>query len=218
MTELKKRVLFSLVLFAGQWLLWGAWQLLAAPRLPAGIGAALLDGVAAKALIWAFPFVPVLYGHKGKDIQISGELFRQPFPWLSCVVLLCLTTAFLYTVRLARGLADTHVIFDPMFLALSLSAGVLEEFAFRGGVFNLQEPAMGFWPAALLNGALFTLYHYPRLLFGGSWAVLVSWRGLLIFVMGVVFCWMFRKWRNLALNMAVHTVWDILVYLFCLAG
>ena len=64
---------------------------------------------------------------------------------------------------------------------------------------------------------MFTLYHYPELLLG-RWQGLISWRALLIFGMGVVFCWMFKKWRNLALNMTVHTVWDVLSYLFCLTG
>lgn len=82
----------------------------------------------------------------------------------------------------------------------------------------MQESAIGFWPAAVTGGVLFTLYHYPELLFGGSFARLLSWRAGLIFVMGIVFSWMFRRWRNLALNMTVHTVWNILSYLFCIAG
>ena len=134
------------------------------------------------------------------------------------MILLCLSTAFLYTLRLLNGLQGSFVFFDPMFLVLSLSAGVLEELGFRGGLFRLYETAMGFWTAALLNGALFTLFHYPELILGGSWLRLVSLRALLIFAMGVVFCWMFHKWRNLALNMTVHTVWNVLSYLFCLVG
>lgn len=176
----------------------------------------LLDSVVLKSLVWAVPFVLLFLASKPRPAR--SELFRTPFPWFACVVLLCLTAAFLYTVRLARGLVNTYAIFDPMFVVLSLSAGVIEEFSFRGGLFRMQEATLGFWPAAVLNGALFTLFHKPELLFGGSWTWLWSWRALLIFVMGMVFCWVFRKWRNLALNMTVHTVWNLLSYLFCIAG
>lgn len=206
--------LLPCVLFVAQWLIWSVWQIFAVPELPAGTGWLLLESVVAKGLVWAAPVILILCLTREKQ----NKLFKEPFPWLACVVLLCLTTAFLYTVRLASGLANTHAIFDPMFLVFSLSAGVFEEISFRGGLFNFQESKLGFWPAALLNGAMFTLYHYPELLFGGSWAMLLSWRSLLIFTMGIVFCWMFRKWRNLALNMTVHTVWDVLSFLFCIAG
>ena len=104
-----------------------------------------------------------------------------------------------------------------MFILFSVSAGVIEELAFRGGYFHLLEEHIGFWPAALINGAMFTLMHYPGLIIG-NFSGLISLRTLLIFTMGIVFCFMYHKWKNLALNMTVHTVWDILSYLFCLAG
>ena len=214
----KRHALILIVIWLLQWLLWGVWQTFALPRLPIGIGATLLNSVAVKGIVWAALLIPILQRFE-KKLRLSLEpLFCRPFPWFACTVLLCLTTAFLYTVRLLRGLVNTHAVFDPMFIVLSVSAGVIEEFSFRGVLFRLQNAMIGFWPAALLNGALFTLLHYPGILFGASLMQLISWRALLIFVMGVVFCWMTRKWRNLALNMTVHTVWDILTYLFCLAG
>lgn len=210
------RIILPFALFAGLWLVWGVWQTFALPHLSAGVPTALLDSVVIKGLVWAAPFALLFL--LGKNKPTRSDLFRRPFPWLACVILLCLTTVFLYTVRLARGLVNTYVIFDPMFVVFSLSAGVFEEIAFRGGLYRMLESGVGFLPAALINGALFVIYHYPGLLFGESLMRLLSWRALLIFVMGVIFCWMFRKWRNLALNMTVHTVWDILSYLFCLAG
>lgn len=216
MNNSKLRIWLPLAVFTIQWIIWGVWQNFAMPRLPGGIAAALLESVAVKSLVWAAPFVAFLCICKSK--QIRFELFKAPFPWFPCVIMLCLTTAFLYTVRLAEGLMNTHAVFDPMFLVYSLSAGVIEEFNFRGGLFSLQESVMSFWPAAIINGFLFTIYHYPEILFGESLLCLLSLRALLIFAMGIIFCRMFWKWRNLALNMTVHTVWDILSFLFCIAG
>lgn len=181
------------------------------PTLPAGVATAILDSVVLKALIWLAPFL--LFRTRLR----SKAFFHAPFPWLPCLILLCASAAFLHSLRILNGLLNTHVVFDPMFIVFSLSAGVIEELSFRGGFFNLQEEAYGFWPAALINGVMFTLFHYPTLLLG-HWQELVSLRSALIFAMGVLFCWMYKKWRNLALNMTVHTVWDILSYLFCLAG
>lgn len=216
MSKPSSRVWLPFSVFACQWLVWGAWQFFVTPRLSAGIAMILLDSIVIKGLVWAAPFV--LLFRTGKQRLARSDLFRAPFPWFACVILLCLTAVFLYTVRLSRGLVNTYIMFDPMFVVFSLSAGVIEEFGFRGGLFRMQESAIGFWPAAVINGAMFTLYHYPGILFGGDWTCLLSWRAGMIFVMGVVFCWMFWKWRNLALNMTVHTVWNILSYLFCIAG
>ena len=210
-----KRVATSLALCLALYLLWSIWNAVLLPRLTPGDGAALLDTLLVKTVIWAVPCLLLLRG-RGRALAVS-PLFSPFFPWLACLVLLCASTAFLHTVRLLNGLADTHVLLSPMPFAAALGAGVLEELAFRGYFFNVQSPTLGFWPAAVLNGAMFTLYHYPGLLFGQSWAQLCSPRALLIFLMGVVFCWMFQKWGNLALNMTVHTIWDVLSYLFCLS-
>lgn len=220
------------------WLLWAVWTLFLVPLLPDNTWMILLDNIGVKALIWIGPLLCL------KRLRFR-ELFRGKFPWLPCVALLCAATAFLHTVRLLNGLQESHVIFDPMMIVLSLAAGVIEELSFRGGFFTwekdqLPATAVGhqddglalredvnaspkrqfdkvFWQAAILNGVMFTLYHYPELL-RGQWQGLISLRALLIFTMGIVFCWMYKRWQNLALNMTVHTVWNVLSYLFCLAG
>lgn len=201
----------SIILYLCIWFVWAAWEQFIMPMLPNGTLTTILHSTVVKALIWIAPFL--LFRGQFK----SKEFFRTPFPWLACVALLCVSAAFLHTLRIVNGLLHTYIFFDPMFLLFSLSAGVIEELSFRGGFLNLQEQEFGFWPAALINGAMFTLYHYPELLIG-QWQALISLRSVLIFAMGVVFCWTYKKWRNLALNMTVHSVWNILSYLFCLAG
>lgn len=213
----RSNVCLSLAWFIVLWALWAIWQCKILPTLKPSVGVALLDGIAVKSLIWLVFLLPFLINKRESLFLPLDKLFAEPFPWLAALILLSLCTVFLHTVRLLNGLQNTHAVFDLTFIALSLSAGVMEEFSFRGGFFNIQEPDLKFWPAALINGGMFVLFHYPDLLFGGNWIQLLSLRVLLIFVMGILFCWMFQKWRNLALNMTVHTVWNILSYLFCLA-
>lgn len=210
----KKGFALSILLYAALWLAWSLWKTLLVPLLGGGVWAALFDAVPVKLLVWIVPPAFVFWRGRGG----LRNLFAAPFPWLPCLIALCLAVAFLYTLRLANGLQGTYVVFDPMLPIFSLSAGIVEELSFRGGFLPAQEKVIGFWPAVGLNGLLFALYHYPGLLFGQGWGQFLSLRTLLLFVMGVVFCFMFKKWKNLALNMTVHTAWDLLSYLFCLAG
>lgn len=210
------KILLPFAIFAVQWVIWGVWQVVIVPRLPMSNAVILIDAVLVKALIWAAPFAFILRRRKREGEKT--ELFKKPFPWFVLVVLLCAATAFLYTVRIVSGRMDMYPVFSPMYIVFSLSAGVYEEFSFRSGLFDMQKPLLGTWLAAGVNGALFLLYHYPEILFFGNFGVLISWRALLIFVMGIAFCLMYRKWHNIALNMTVHTVWDVLSYIFYIAG
>ncbi len=210
----KKHLALSLLLYVGLWVLWSVWKLWLAPLLGGSLWAAAVDAVPAKLLIWVVP--PALLFWRGRGA--FRDLFAAPFPWLPCLIALLLSAAFLYTLRLVNGLQGTYVVFDPAILLFSLSAGVAEELCFRGAFLPAQEKAVGPRPAALLKGVIFALYHFPGLLFGENWGALLSLRALLLFVMGAVFSLLFQKWRNLALNMAVHTAWNLLSYLFCLAG
>ena len=197
-----------LILYAILWIAWALWQTTALPLLGPGTLTALTDSVLAKGLIWLLPTLLVLK---------PAIRFRGEFPWLPCVAILCAVTAFLHTLRLLNGLGGTHAVFDPMFLVFSVSAGAIEELTFRCGFYASTAEALGPRPAAAVDGAMFTLYHFPELL-RGDWSGLLSLRALLIFGMGMVFCGMYRKWRSPALNVTVHSVWNLLSYLFCLAG
>ncbi len=208
----RKQVWLILLLFAACFVIYALWNCFGLSLISDGIISTLIDSVLIKALIWILPVMLFI-----KEEHKFKNMFRGRFPVLICIIFICATAAFLYTIRILNGFVNKYVIFDPMFVVLSLSAGVIEELAFRGGYFHLLVEQIGFWPAAVINGVMFTLMHYPGLIVG-NFSGLISLRTLLIFSMGIAFCFMYHKWKNLALNMTVHTVWDILSYLFCLAG
>lgn len=208
--------LISISLFVLIWILYGLWQQLLLPQVPGYWIPVLTDSLLVKPLLWGFLPCVLRFRNRNLGRALGESWFSGQFPGLACIALCSLSLCFLHTIRLFQGLGNTYVVWDWMYLVFSLSAGIVEEAGFRGCCFLELEKGLGFWPGALISSTLFTLYHYPELLFGGSLLCLVSWRALLIFVMGMVFCWMQKKWNNLALNMVVHTVWDILSYLFCL--
>lgn len=209
----------GLIPYLWVYLLWSLWRQWGAALLPPGAGSALLEAVVIKNVIWLLPLLPAVLRTEETDWLIPPRrAFAAPFPWLPCLALVCASLAFLYTVRLAAGEGNTIVFFEAVFVALALCAGVTEELVFRGYLFNRQAAALGVPWAAAVNGALFALIHYPGLIWGRGWGELVSLRTLLIFVMGTVFCLAFAKWKNLALTMTVHTVWNLLSYWFGLSG
>lgn len=170
-----------------------------------------MDGVVFKGLIWgAMPVVII-----GKETVDDRK--TDSFPWLPCICLMCTATVFLYTVRLLNGLLHTYALLSLVPIVLAIAAGIIEEYSFRWCLFRKLTKVRGFAPAAVISSALFTLYHYPGIILG-DFTGLLSLRTVLIFGMGVLFCWMIEKWRSPALNVVVHCYWDILSYLFCLAG
>ncbi|MCR5665056.1 MAG: CPBP family intramembrane metalloprotease [Oscillospiraceae bacterium] len=211
------RFWFSIGLYLFQLILWAFFRRLVDRIVPETEWFAILDATALKALFWVCPIVlAVKLG--GEKVSHLKKLREKPFPSLAFVILSCSVVAILHSIRIINGLQYTHVFFQWFFIASSLGAGIIEEFVFRGYYFALHERLVGFWPAALINGVMFTLFHYPEVLLGQSFICLFSLRGALIFSMSVAFCWMYYKWRNIALNMSIHAIWDLLSFMFCLAG
>lgn len=214
-----RRIAHNLLPYLTVYLLWAIWRQWGAALLPPGAGSALLEALVIKNALWLLPILPaVLRAREESWLVPPRRLFAAPFPWPACLALLCGSAAFLHTVRIVTGNLSTIVFFTPVLAALSLCAGVTEELAFRGCIFNRQAAVLGVPGAAALNGLLFALIHYPGLIFGQEWGALFSLRTVLIFVMGVLFCLAFARWKNLALTISVHTVWNILSYWFGLSG
>ena len=200
-------VIYILLLF-----LWAMWQEKWNEVLELG----LAGEQSGKLLIWGLIPVIIIRIAKPECMVPLKDLVRSKFPFLACVVICCICVAFLHTVRLANGLMNTHVFLDWRFVLISLVAGVAEEIGFRGCLYNVQAMQIGEKPAAILNGFLFCGFHYTEILFGRGFGQLFSLRTLLLFTMGIIFCWMLSKWKNISLNITVHTVWDIASYLFVL--
>lgn len=206
------------MVFMGCWLIWGAWVQFGQRLLIPGAGAAVVDALLAKGVIWGGPALLLLLREQKPWLIEPRRLFVGPFPWLPLVVLGCMITAFLYTMRLICLPLGVIVFFTPTLVLLSLCAGVYEEVFFRGYLFNRQAADLGLWRAVVFNGVLFALYHFPELLWGQGWAILFSLRGVLLFVMGAVFCLILTKWENLVLPMLLHIFWNVLSFWFGLSG
>ena len=90
----------------------------------------------------------------------------------------------------------------PSWVALSLSAGIVEEYVYRGvvyaAIFSLTAKS---YSAALICGAAFGAAHLGRGLRSGVWTMLVG-----LILQGFVF------WTgSLYLSMAIHAVYDLIL-------
>ena len=203
-----------LLVYIGMYAAWSLWQIFAQPLLIGPGWIPSLLNIAVKALIWLGPLV---FYRKAQGWKIAPrEMFTSPFPWFGCLAMVCGSVAFLQTVRILSGRMDSHLIWDPIFILFSASAGVIEEISFRGFIFNRQAAFAGMLPAALINGMLFAVFHYPSWIIGQGFLLFFTWRFWMLVVVGILFSMAFAKWKNIWLTIAVHTFWNLLSYLWAL--
>jgi uncharacterized protein len=96
-----------------------------------------------------------------------------------------------------------------LFAVLTVTvAPVVEELLFRGVALRGFMLRMGFWPAALLSTAFFSLLHVQRLA-AGSMFVLVA-----IGTLGLGLCVLTRRTGRLGPSIGVHALYNASVFLF----
>lgn len=199
------------------YVLWAVWSLAGGKLLPQGLIPPFVLETVFKVLIWIGLPMLLLNCKAGKWRIHPKEMLRGSFPWRATFIGLCLTAAFLHTAHILMVGIDVWGIFDPMWIALSLSAAVIEEIAFRGLLFNRQASRGSSLPAAMVNGLLFALYHFPEFLLGHNLSALLGFRFWMITVMGCVFSLAFAEWKHLGMTILIHFVWNLLCHWFALA-
>lgn len=196
---------------------WSIWQRIAVPFFVQHNGNVIWVDVITKCMIWIVPFLGLL---KKRDEWFVNpkEMLCSAFPFVPCVGMLSITTCFLYTVKLVVGLQSTYTFWDWNYLLLAVSTGLVEEIAFRGFLFNRLASKMGLCGAAGMSSMVFAFYHYPNIVFGTGLLELLSFRFAMLFIVGVFFALFFYKWKNLWLTVIVHAFWNLLSYIWAMAG
>lgn len=110
------------------------------------------------------------------------------------------------SVDLGREHPQLFLYFIPLVIFLNAPA---EELLFRGVVQGLFRRAYGIVPGILAAALVFGLVHYVALVGSGSRLAYV----LIAFVSGLVLGALHEYTENLAVPVAVHACWNVLVYL-----
>ena len=196
------------------YILWAVWSFAEGKLPPWGSMPPFVHESAWKCLIWIGPMLLLLKRSDGKWLVKPKE--HHPFPWYATFIGLCLTAAFLHTAHILLVGIDVWGVFDPMWIWFSLSAALIEEIAFRGLLFNRQAAAGKVVLAALINGLLFALYHFPEFLLGQNLLALMGFRFWIIAVMGSMFSLAFARWKHLGMTIVIHFAWNMLCCWFAL--
>ena len=85
-------------------------------------------------------------------------------------------------------------------------APMVEELIFRGLVFKRIESFWGFWPAALISAALFGVYHLNLA------------QGIYAFLFGLLFCLIYREFKNLWSCVIMHAAANALSVILEFSG
>ena len=97
----------------------------------------------------------------------------------------------LYTVGLLQGI-----------LLYCLLAPVLEEVLFRLLAYDFLYKHIGFWGAALISSFIFAAYHMNMV------------QGIYAFIMGMLFCTLYRRDHRMAVPISLHIGANLAVWLF----
>ena len=101
--------------------------------------------------------------------------------------------------------------FHPSDLLVSfLLVGITEELLFRGWIYNALLTCMSENGALILQALLFTSLHFPVYIMSG---VIFSMNYVLLFILGVIFGWTFRKNRSIWTPIILHMMWDLAMLL-----
>ena len=99
-------------------------------------------------------------------------------------------------------------------LSVTLGAGLIEEFLFRGFFMNFLMTRYGIATANIIQAFMFQISHFPLYYLEGL--SLMSWfiNIINVFPLGLIFGWMFYRTKNLWPSTILHCVWDTGVTLF----
>lgn len=177
-----------------------------------------LANVGIKTVIWlAFGFV-WLHRTRGQLWLSKQQLYNCRFPfefWLLFVIL----GGYLFLSMWFRhhGLYVTPHPFTKAggnFFTVTLAAGLIEEFVFRGFFCNFLLTRLRPIKALVIQTLLFQAIHFPIYWAEGlslmGWAANVS----TVLPLGFVFGWLFYRSRNLWPGTILHCGWDTAVFLF----
>lgn len=144
------------------------------------------------------------------------KLYNGNFPLAFWVVLGMFVAYLLFLMFGAHH--GFYIQSDPFksgeFLSVTLGAGFIEEFLFRGFFMNFLMKRYGVVTANIIQAILFQISHFPLYYLEGltfsAWLISIA----NVLPLGLIFGWMFYRTKNLWPGTILHCVWDTGVTLF----
>ena len=167
-----------------------------------------------KNLVWTLPAVFLIRFFEDDSYLRLKEMFTNKVNLSKFVPLFLAFTAYvLLAALLTRGNISAGIGGDELIILLFV--GITEETVFRGWLLNATITENRKWLPILVNAVMFLLIHFPFWIASGEFSdISVIPNALCVLALSVIFSLSFIKSKSIWLPIALHTYWDLLVFLF----
>ena len=167
-----------------------------------------------KNLVWTLPAVFLIRFFEDDSYLRLKEMFTNKVNLSKFVPLFLAFTAYvLLAALLTRGNISAGIGGDDLIILLFV--GITEETVFRGWLLNATIYENRKWLPVMINAVMFLLIHFPSWIASGEFSdISVIPNALCVLALSVIFSLSFIKSKSIWLPIALHTYWDLLVFLF----
>jgi membrane protease YdiL (CAAX protease family) len=163
---------------------------------------ALAAGMAAAGLAVYYAFVRLVEQRQVHELGLTGMGRELGLGLLigAGLCILCVLALMVLGVYRIDGINPAVVMLPA--LAMSLSAGVLEELMYRGGLFRIVEESLGSWISLAVSALVFGLSHYAPVdgALWGSFAITIE--------AGLLLAAAYMLTRRLWISIGLHVAWN----------
>lgn len=212
-----KSLIFYLPVFYG---LWAIGELFVFEQIRFILNNEVLSqfviNVLIKNLVWTLPAVILIY-HFKEDVYITlKDMFSSKVNWLKYLPIFILFTACLLVGAILENgklIISSSFGFDDVLDLLFV--GVTEEMVFRGWLLNVTIKEDKKWRYIIINALMFLAIHFPIWIHNGIFVSSFTSLGFLcVIILSVIFSYTFLKSKNILVPIALHTYWDLLMFMF----
>lgn len=216
MTKISVLIVYTLVFYA----VWTAWELWAKGLITAAVPneylSQLIKSGVIKNLVWTLPALLLVKRFDGEVYVGAREMFTTKVNILKYLPIFAAFTVYLLGgAFLLKGKIAVSETFGLEKLIVVLFVGITEETVFRGWLLNATLGERKKWLPVAANAVMFLLIHFPIWLHDGVFIENFRNLGFLsILILSVIFSVTFIKSRSIWIPIALHTYWDLMMFLF----
>lgn len=212
-----KTVYLNYAIFWVIWLIAQGYLTLIQRQMTTGMTNDLIN-VVVKVLIWVPLGLFWLNKTQGQLWLSKKKLYNRHFPvqfwWTLAIFIVYLGFSMWFRHHSFYITAMPFTKEGGNFFSVTLAAGLIEEFVFRGFFCNYLLAKFDMTSAIIIQALLFQAIHFPIYFAEGlslmGWGVNVA----TVLPLGLIFGWIFYQSKNLWPSTILHCIWDTSVFLF----
>lgn len=204
---------------------WGVYSIYLSPAIKNALGedtlaSSLLRNGLIKNLVWTLPAAFLIVKFRERCLVSLKDMFTKMAPgWKSCLVFFPVFIVYLLISAFkTHGGIQISESFGIDDIITVLFVGLTEEIVFRGWLLgsSVKENSSpkATYTAIGVNAVMFLCIHFPRWISEGEFvSSFTSFGFVSILILSCIFSYVFIKTRNLILPIALHMLWDLLVFM-----